>query len=81
MSPVLDTIILCSGDGDFIPLVQYLQALGKQIEIVGLGQTTNGKLKELADDFFDISEHPHQYLIPISTTNKSNIYKKRRSKK
>jgi uncharacterized LabA/DUF88 family protein len=74
--------VLCSGDGDFIPLVQYLQALGKQVEVVGLGQTTNGKLKEIADDFVDISEHPNQYLIPIhDNAKKSNFKRKVRSNK
>lgn len=82
LSSNLDTIVLCSGDGDFIPLVQYLQALGKQVEVVGLGQTTNGKLKEIADDFVDISEHPNQYLIPIhDNTKKTNFKRKGRSNK
>lgn len=82
LSSNLDTIVLCSGDGDFIPLVQYLQALGKQVEVVGLGQTTNGKLKEIADDFVDISEHPNQYLIPIhDNTKKTNFKRKARSNK
>ena len=55
-APLLDTIIILSGDGDFIPLVNYLQNLGKQDEIVSFEKSTSSKLKEEADRFFDIGK-------------------------
>lgn len=54
ISPMIDTIIILSGDGDFVPLVEYLKNLGKQVEVVSFAKSTSSKLKESADNFFDI---------------------------
>lgn len=63
-SPKLDTIILVTGDGDFVPLVEYLQTHGGcQVEVVSFGRSTSGKLKEAADDFLDLDEEPRRYLL------------------
>lgn len=62
-SPKLDTIILFTGDGDFIPLVYYLKEHGCQVEVVSFGRSTSGKLKEAADHFLDLDEDPRRYLI------------------
>jgi len=56
VSSFLDVVIVLSGDGDFLHLVQYLQNLGKQVEIVSFGKSTSSKLKEAADRFFDIGK-------------------------
>jgi len=57
IAPKLDTIIIASGDGDFVPLVEYLQMNeGCQVEVVSFGKSSSGKLKEVADDFFDLGE-------------------------
>lgn len=61
----VDVIVLCSGDGDFIPLVEYLKNQGKRVEVVAFGRTTSSKLKETADEFLDIGEDPRRYLLPI----------------
>ena len=63
MSSRLDSVIIVSGDGDFIPLVEYLQTFGIQVEVVSFGQSTSGKLREVVDDFVDLSENPRKYLI------------------
>jgi len=63
MSPRLDSVIIISGDGDFIPLVEYLQTIGVQVEVVSFGKSTSGKLREAVDDFVDLSENPRKYLI------------------
>ncbi len=64
MAPKLDAVILLSGDGDFIPLVEYLQIhSGIQVEVVTFGQSASGKLKEVADDFLDLSQNPRKYLL------------------
>ena len=55
----LDTIILVTGDGDFIPLVEYLKlGLGKHVEVAGFGRTSSGKLKEIAETFIEIDHIP-----------------------
>jgi len=72
MSPRLDAIILVAGDGDFIPLVEYLRSTtGTQVEVVAFGKTTSGKLREAADDFIDLGEDPERYLIRTSPNRRT----------
>lgn len=64
MAPKLDTIIIASGDGDFIPLVEYLQTNeGCQVEVIAFGKSSSGKLREVADDFIDMCLMPKKYII------------------
>jgi len=63
MSARLDSVVIVSGDGDFIPLVEYLQTIGVQVEVVSFGKSTSGKLREAVDDFVDLSENPRKYLM------------------
>ncbi len=64
MSPKLDTVILFTGDGDFIPLVEYLKVhAGCQVEVASFGRSTSGRLKEAADHFLDLDEDPRRYLL------------------
>ena len=63
MSPRLDSVVLVSGDGDYIPLVEYLQTQGVQVEVVSFGKSTSNKLLEVVDDFVDLSANPKKYLI------------------
>ena len=63
-SPKLDTVILLTGDGDFVPLVEYLQTHGGcQVEVVSFGRSSSAKLKEAADDFLDLDADPRRYLL------------------
>lgn len=62
MAPRLDAVIIASGDGDFIPLVEYLQTM-TQVEVISFGKSTSMKLKERVDDFIDMSENPKKFLI------------------
>ena len=60
----LDTIILISGDGDFVPLVEHLRrALGCRIEVMAFGPSSSGKLKEEADEFLDMDKDKRRFLI------------------
>lgn len=62
MASRLDAVILVTGDGDFVPLVEYLQTM-TQVEVVSFGKSSSMKLKETADDFLDLSANPRKYLI------------------
>ena len=60
----LDTIVLVSGDGDFVPLLQHLRsAMGCKIEVMAIGPSSSGKLREEADEFFDIDKNKSKFLI------------------
>ena len=64
IAPRLDAVVIVSGDGDYIPLVEYLQKhSGIQVEVVSFGKSTSMNLKEAADDFFDLSQDPNRYLM------------------
>lgn len=63
-APKLDTVIIVSGDGDFVPLVEYLKVNeGCQVEVMAFGKSTSQKLIEAADDFIDLCENPKKYLL------------------
>ncbi len=59
----VDAIVLASGDGDFIPLVEYVKSQGCQVEVITFGRSASGRLREVVDDFIDLDEAPHDYLI------------------
>lgn len=65
MSSHLDVIVLVTGDGDFVPLVEYVQNHGQFVEVMAFAESASGKLKEEADEFLDLSEDKRRYLIPI----------------
>jgi uncharacterized LabA/DUF88 family protein len=57
LSEKLDVIILVSGDGDYLPLVEYLQnTKGCLVEVLAFRKSASSKLIEAADDFIDLSE-------------------------
>lgn len=64
LAPKVDSLILVSGDGDFCPVVNYLQqAQGCLVEVMAFGRTSNKELRELADEFIDIEEYPDELLF------------------
>lgn len=63
LAPKLDAVILVTGDGDFVPLVEFLKNGGCQVEVMSFGKSSSAKLIEACDDFIDLDENPHQYLI------------------
>jgi len=66
----LDVVVLCSGDGDFVPLLEYLQMTGQLTETIAFGKSCSGKIKELTDNFIDLDENPKKYLMPIRNGRK-----------
>lgn len=63
MSPKLDTVIIASGDGDFIPLIEYLDMHGIQVEVISFGKSSSAKLKEAAHAFTDMCDDPRKFTI------------------
>lgn len=62
-SEIVDVIIIASGDGDYIPLVEYLKNQGRRVEVVAFGKSTSSKLIETADQFIDLDENTKKFLI------------------
>ncbi len=63
LSPKLDTVIIASGDGDFVPLIEFLDMHGVQVEVISFGKSSSQKLKEAAHAFTDMCENPKKFLI------------------
>jgi len=58
LAPRTDSIVLITGDGDFMPLIEYLKEgqFGIQVEVMAFGRSASAKLKEKADEFIDLGE-------------------------
>lgn len=54
LSSKLDTIVLVSGDGDFVDLVQYLKSHGVRVEVMAFGKSASQKLREECDRFYEM---------------------------
>lgn len=65
MAPAVDAVVICSGDGDFLPLLEQLKSMGKQAEVAAFSRSASAKLKEAADDFVDLCADPHKYLLSL----------------
>ncbi|NQV09479.1 NYN domain-containing protein [Candidatus Woesearchaeota archaeon] len=64
LAPKLDVIILVSGDGDFIQLLQHLKrAVGCRTEVIAFGKSASSKLQEEADSFIDLDKDQKRFLI------------------
>lgn len=61
---IVDTIVICSGDGDLVPLVEYLKNNGRRVEVLAFGRSTSQKLKEAVDEFIDVGSDP-RYLLRV----------------
>lgn len=70
LSKSLDAIVLISGDGDYVPLVEYIQSTtGCRVEGMAFGESTSAKLGESLDQFIDLSENKKKFLIFSGKTN------------
>ena len=60
----IDVAVLVTGDGDFVPLVEYLRiSQGLKVEVISFSRSTSSKLKEAVDVFFDLGSDPKKFLI------------------
>lgn len=63
LSTKVDAIVLATGDGDFVPLVEYLKGHGVMCEVAAFAESTNQRLREVCDAFMDLSEEPETFLM------------------
>jgi uncharacterized LabA/DUF88 family protein len=80
IAPSVDILVLASGDGDFISLVDYLKNQGKRVEVIAFGRSSARGLKETTDEFIDLEENPEKYLLrnkrPLFNLNLKRIIPK-----
>ncbi|MBI4137886.1 MAG: NYN domain-containing protein [Candidatus Sungbacteria bacterium] len=62
----LDALIVMSGDGDFVPLIEYLhEVYGIRVEVAAFSRSASQRLREAADSFLDLGADRKKFLIPI----------------
>jgi uncharacterized LabA/DUF88 family protein len=71
----VDSVVLVSGDGDFVPLAQHLKQMGVQVEVACFDKSVSARLKEEADIFLDLSDDLDYFLI-----NQNKFFKKKVSR-
>lgn len=82
LAPSLDAVVIVSGDGDYLPLMEYLQSMGRQVEIIAFGDTASAKLLDKADDFVDLGKEKERFLIKAYDADKAyNAYKANKIRK
>lgn len=52
----LDVIVLASGDGDFVPMLELAQARGLRVEIISFKEAASQSLLDLADAFINVPD-------------------------
>ncbi len=77
MAPAMDAIVLVTGDGDFIPLVEYLKNKGKRVEVIAFERSASQKLKEVADEFINLGDDSKKFLLTSSTGSKKGMRRKK----
>lgn len=74
MLDMLDVVVLVSGDGDFVPLVNFVQSRGRQVEVYSFMESTSGKLVEATDLHVNMSGDKRKFLIgPIQKNVKREM--------
>lgn len=75
MASKLDVVILLSGDGDFVDLVEYAKAAGCRTEAAAFGRSSSSKLKEEVDEFIDLDGND-RYLLQKGKVRLPSDYRK-----
>jgi uncharacterized LabA/DUF88 family protein len=64
LSQSLDVLVLIAGDGDYIPVVEYIQnTTGCRVEVFAFLESASKKLVEAVDKFTNISDNKKKFLI------------------
>lgn len=77
----VDAIVLATGDGDFIPLVEYVKSQGCQVEAITFGRSASSGLRAVVDDFIDLDENPREFLIGYRGNGKRNGHLRKQIRK
>lgn len=63
MVDMLDVIVLVSGDGDFLPLVDYVRSRGRILHLASFRESTSTMLLGAVDLYTNLSADQKQFLI------------------
>lgn len=77
----VDTIVIMSGDSDYIELVRHLKSEGVRVEIASVDATTSNIIKEECDHHYRINEEDWFTYAPKQANQSNGKPNKRRSSK
>lgn len=63
LAPMIDVAVLVSGDGDYVPVIEYLQNSGRIVEVMAFKEGVSAKIVERADAFIDMGKEQSRFLI------------------
>jgi uncharacterized LabA/DUF88 family protein len=63
MLDTFDVVVIVSGDGDYIPLGEYIKNRGRIFHVVSFRESTSSKLVEAADIYTNLSDNLGEFLI------------------
>jgi uncharacterized LabA/DUF88 family protein len=78
MLPILDVVVVVSGDGDYCDLLEYVRGHGRRTEVIAFGKTTSSKLIETADEFIDIEANKRKMLVGRRRVGRAPVRRSRR---
>jgi uncharacterized LabA/DUF88 family protein len=55
VAKAVDCIVLCSGDGDFLPLLEFCADNGVRVEVASFIEATSDELRQACDRFYNLS--------------------------
>ncbi|MGM0605082.1 MAG: NYN domain-containing protein [Halobacteriota archaeon] len=59
----VDTVVLCTGDGDFSRLCSHLRHEGVRVEAMAFESSTAEELIDAVDSFIDLAEREETFLL------------------
>ena len=77
----VDTIVIMSGDSDYIELVRHLKSEGVRVEIASVDATTAHIMKEECDHHYRINEEDWFTYSPKQSSQSNKQSKRRANKK
>lgn len=80
LSHKVDAIVFATGDGDFIPGVEYIKSRGCQVEGITFGRSASSAFKVAVDDFIDMDEDPATFLLGYRAPQGNNKKKSEQQK-
>jgi uncharacterized LabA/DUF88 family protein len=63
MLDTFDVVVIVSGDGDYVPLGEYIKNRGRIFHVVSFRESTSSKLVEAADIYTNLSDNLGEFLI------------------
>lgn len=63
MLDMVDVVVLVSGDGDYVPLGEYIKNRGRVFHVISFRESTSSKLVDCADVYTNLSDNLGNFLI------------------